>query len=226
MANRTRAEEMYYSLRRDLLNTVEKLTQEGYALPPEIIPEIPDVINADAVRRLREIKPEFIYQSAYKVRPEEGSVSGLEIEQPDERGIVGRTGGYSSKDNDDIDNDAEYGVGMDLIRRIEDYIQAPINQKSEQLQPIIFDYKQEFYMLLEAVKNEGKVIEFARRLSKHSEDVSKCIDILYWDSNSENLRHSYTRLYKLLLQSKNLSKTPKRISIEDVTFIKDDDIPF
>ena len=200
---KTENQKAFQKERRRLLQAVRRAEKQGYIFPEDIIPNIPKRVTKKALEKIQVTKPSALYKIAQYVYEETGELVPAEQRKQEvkQQGIAKAKATRKKKPKQSkitvpkeyfptiffLDN---FKVRIDELQREE---KPPVNisfRKNELL--IIFEDTVALYEM------NGNISEYADYLKEHESEIADLLNVISYDSNSENINASFASLGRLL----------------------------
>ena len=199
----TENQKAYQKERRRLLQAVRRAEKQGYIFPEDIIPDIPKRVTKKSLEKIQATRPSNLYKIAQYVYEETGEIVPAEQRKQEvkQQGIAKAKATRKKKAKQPkITVPKEYYPTISIIDTIRDRIdelqreeKPPLDisfRKNELVN--IFDDTVMFYEM------NDNLSEYEDYLKEHESEIADLLNVITYDSNSEQVNASFVSLGRLL----------------------------
>lgn len=199
----TENQKTYQKERRRLLQAVRRAEKQGYIFPDDVIPDIPKRVTKKQLEKIQKIKPKQLYKKAEFVYQETGEIVPAEQRKQEvkQQGIAKAKATRKKKaKHPKITVPKQYYPTISIIDTIIDRIDE---LQREAKPPVDISFRKNevlsiFYDTVTFYEMNDNLSEYEDYLKEHESEIADLLNVIAYDSNSEQVNASFVSLGRLL----------------------------
>ena len=202
----TENQKAYQKERRRLLQAVRRGEKEGYIFPEDVVPDLPKRVTKKQLDNIKKIKPKQLYKNAVFVYQETGKVVPAEQRKQEvkQEAISKAKEVRKRKKKISTPSVPTYYPTISIIDTIRDRI-SELTREAKPPFPIEHRKNELLSIFEDTVTMYGdNIIEYEDYLEAHESEIAELLNVISYDSNSEQISASFVALGKIL-NTKSLS---------------------